>query len=229
MRFVVLGKGKTGSLVAEIARERGHAVAVAATAENEDGAALTTERLRDVNTVIDFTTADAVVHNITACAKARVNMVVGTTGWYQHLPKVRELIDLSEIGFIYGSNFSVGVNIFFETAKAAAEALDHGYTARIMERHHAEKKDSPSGTARSIQTIMEEAANKRDAIEIISIREGDVVGTHAVLIDSENDTLMLTHDAKSRRGFADGAVRAGEWIAGKKGMFEFKDIFRKLR
>jgi 4-hydroxy-tetrahydrodipicolinate reductase len=215
--------------VTEVAVERGHHVTAAGATENENGAALTPERLQGVDAVIDFTTPEAVIHNITACARARTNMVVGTTGWYQHLAKVRELVQLSGIGFIYGGNFSVGVNIFFESIRGAAEALSHGYTARIMERHHAQKKDSPSGTAVSIQKIMSEAARPIDPVEIISIREGDAIGTHAVLLDSPDDTIMLTHDAKSRRGFAEGAVRAAEWITGKSGIFEFKDVFRELR
>src|SRR5262249_42102879 len=125
-------------------------------------------------------------------------------------------------------NFSVGVNIFLETIRAAAAALPLGYSARIMERHHTQKKDSPSGTAIIIQTLMGDAAAVSEPVEIISIREGDVVGTHAVLLDSENDTMMLTHDAKSRRGFAEGAVRAAEWIGGKRGFYEFKDIFHEI-
>jgi 4-hydroxy-tetrahydrodipicolinate reductase len=229
MNLVVLGKGKTGSLVAEIARERGHQVAAVDSHLNEGGVALTPEKLGGVHAVIDFTAPDAVIHNITACAHAKTNMVVGTTGWYAHLPKVRELVEVSGIGFVYASNFSAGVNIFFETVRAAAAALPLGYSARIMERHHTQKKDSPSGTAVTIQKVMGEVAKTEQPVEIISIREGDAVGTHAVLLDSESDTMMLTHDAKSRRGFAEGAVRAAEWIAGKRGFYEFKDIFRELK
>ncbi len=228
MNLLVLGKGKTGTLVADIARERGHQVYAIGFAENAGGAALTPEKLRDIDVVIDFTTPDAVIHNITACAHAKKNMVVGTTGWYAHAGKVRELVELSGTGFIFGSNFSVGVNIFFESVRAAASALRFGYTARIMERHHTQKKDAPSGTAVTIQKLMSEAAPGTAPVEIVSVREGDVVGTHAVLLDSEHDTMMLTHDSKSRRGFAEGAVRAAEWIAGKQGFYEFKDIFREL-
>jgi 4-hydroxy-tetrahydrodipicolinate reductase len=228
MRLVILGKGKTGTLVAEVARERGHQVTTTASAENENGIALTPDKLAGVDAVIDFTAPEAVIHNITACAHAKTSMVVGTTGWYQHLAKVRELVELSGIGFVYGANFSVGVNIFFETVRAAAAALPLGYSARIMERHHTQKKDSPSGTAITIQKLMGDATGVSEPVEIISIREGDVVGTHAVLLDSENDTMMLTHDAKSRRGFADGAVRAAEWIAGRHGFYEFKDIFHDI-
>jgi 4-hydroxy-tetrahydrodipicolinate reductase len=228
MNLLVLGKGKTGALVAEIARERGHSVTAVGSADNTAGGALTPERLSDIDVVIDFTTPDAVIHNITACAHAKKNMVVGTTGWYAHTAKVRELVELSATGFVFGSNFSIGVNIFFESVRAAAPALRFGYSARIMERHHTQKKDAPSGTAVTIQRLMGEAAPGTEPVEIVSVREGEVVGTHAVLLDSDNDTMMLTHDAKSRRGFAEGAVRAAEWIAGKQGFYEFKDIFREL-
>jgi 4-hydroxy-tetrahydrodipicolinate reductase len=228
MNLLVLGKGKTGALTAEIARDRGHSVTTVGAAENAGGAALTSDKLRNVDVVLDFTMPEAVVHNITACAHAKKNMVVGTTGWYAHTAKVRELVELSGIGFVYGSNFSIGMNIFLEAVCAAATALRFGYDARIMERHHTQKKDSPSGTAITIQKIMSEIGSPPEPIDIVSVREGDVVGTHAVLLDSEHDTMMLTHDAKSRRGFAEGAVRAAEWIVGKHGFYEFKDIFREL-
>ena len=142
LRLLVLGRGRTGALVGEVARERGHSVRALGAAENEDARALTPERLREIDVVIDFTTPEAVLPNITACARAGAQMVVGTTGWHTHAPKVRELVEATGIGFVYGSNFSVGVNLFFEVARAAAAALPLGYTARIMERHHAEKKDS---------------------------------------------------------------------------------------
>jgi 4-hydroxy-tetrahydrodipicolinate reductase len=228
MKLLVLGKGKTGAMVAEIAREHSHYVTAIGAAENTGGAALTSDKLRHIDVVLDFTTPEAVIHNITACAQAKTSMVVGTTGWHAHTGKVRELVELSGIGFVYGSNFSIGVNIFLEAVRAAATALRFGYDARIIERHHTQKKDSPSGTAITIQKIMGEVGSLTEPVDIVSVREGDVVGTHAVLLDSDNDTMMFTHDAKSRRGFAEGAVRAAEWIAAKHGFYEFKDIFREL-
>jgi 4-hydroxy-tetrahydrodipicolinate reductase len=225
MHLLILGKGKTGSLVAEVARERGHTVRAVGSAENEGGQALEPDRLGEIDVVIDFTTPDAVIHNISAVARAGRNMVVGTTGWHAHVSRVRELIDLSGIGLVYASNFSVGVNIFLEAMRAAAVASQLGYSVRIMEKHHAQKKDSPSGTAVTIQQIF---ALHGPEPEIFSIREGGTVGTHAVLLDSPYDTMMLTHDAKSRRGFAEGAVLAAEWVRDRTGFYEFKDIFRQL-
>jgi 4-hydroxy-tetrahydrodipicolinate reductase len=224
MNLLVLGKGKTGSLVAEVARERGHQVRVLGAAENANGAALTKDGLRGVEVVIDFTTPDAVVQNIEACTKAGASMVVGTTGWYAELPRLRELVTGSGVGFLYAPNFSVGVNVLFEIARAAGTALKHGYAGHIVERHHEQKKDKPSGTAAKMKQIMDQAGGAN--LEITSIREGDIVGTHVILLDSANDTMMITHDAKSRRGFAEGAVQAAEWLAGKKGFFEFKDVLQ---
>lgn len=222
MNLVVLGKGKTGSLVAEVARERGHQVRALGAADNANAFALTKDGLRGVDVVIDFTTPQAVVQNIEACAKAGASMVVGTTGWSAELPRVKELVERSGIGFLYAPNFSVGVNVLFEIARAAGAALRHGYAGHIVERHHEQKKDKPSGTAAKMKQIMDQAGGTN--LEITSIREGDVVGTHVILLDSANDTMMITHDAKSRRGFAEGAVQAAEWLPGKKGFFEFKDV-----
>ena len=226
LNILVLGMGKTGSLVAEVARERGHKVQTMDVDENMGGSGLTPARLDGIHAVIDFTTPEAVVLNISACLSARKNMVVGTTGWDKSRDKVRELVESTGTGLVFGSNFSVGMNIFFEVARAASLSAKHGYTLAIAERHHVHKKDAPSGTAISIQRIVEDNSGFKP--EIQSIREGETVGTHVLLCDSEYDTMMLVHDAKSRRGFADGAVRAAEWVQGKKGLHEFKDIFREI-
>jgi 4-hydroxy-tetrahydrodipicolinate reductase len=129
---------------------------------------------------------------------------------------------------IYAANFSLGVNLFFEVARAAAEALQHDYTGQIFERHNAHKKDAPSGTAIALQRVICEASGKKEGPEIISFREGDVVGMHEIVLESSADRIYLCHDAKSRQGFAEGAIRAAEWIAGKKGFYDFKDVWRQL-
>jgi 4-hydroxy-tetrahydrodipicolinate reductase len=226
MNFVLLGNGKTGSLVGEIAKERGHSVLVVNSAENKSGAALTSDSLAGVDAVIDFTTPDAVISNIEACARAGANIVVGTTGWYQELDRMQGLVENSGTALVWASNFSIGVNLFFHIAHMAAAALNYGYHGSIMERHHTHKKDAPSGTAVMIQKLMERASGKK--LEITSVREGETVGMHVVLLDSPQDSILLTHDAKNRRGFALGAVRAAEWIAGKKGFYDFASIFDQL-
>ena len=224
MNLIVLGRGKTGSAVAQLAQERGHTVRSIGSTENATGVALARDKLSGIDVVMDFTTPQAVLGNIAACARAGMSMVVGTTGWYGELDRVRALVKKSGIGFVYASNFSVGVNIFFDVARAAAAAGAHGYLTRIMERHHAEKKDSPSGTALKLKSLLQRAEGPE--IEITSIREGETVGQHIILLDSDNDTMMLVHDSKSRRGFADGALLAAEWICGRKGFFEFSDVLR---
>ena len=226
MNLLLLGHGKTGSLVAEVARERGHTVRVARSAENTNCAALTAEKLRDIEVVIDFTTPHAVTPNMIACTRAGKNMVVGTTGWYQQLPQIREGVEKSSTGLVYAANFSLGINLFFAIARTAAEALRHGYHGQIFERHHIHKKDAPSGTALALQKVVQDTSQHE--LEIISFREGDVVGMHELTLDSANDTLYVCHDAKSRRGFAEGAVRAAEWIHGKKGCFDFHDIWQQV-
>src|SRR5256885_925356 len=222
MNLLLLGRGKTGSLVAEIASARGHKVRALGGEENAGAAALNKDMLKDFDCVIDFTTPAAVIPNIIACTQAGANMVVGTTGWYDKLPQVKELVQHSKSGFLYAPNFSIGVNVFFEIAEAAAAALKSGYTARIVERHHAQKKDAPSGTAITIKERL-----GADDVEITSIREGETVGQHVIMLDSPNDTMMLVHDAKSRRGFAEGAVVAAEWLQGKRGFYGFKDVLKQ--
>ena len=228
MNFLLLGRGKTGSLVAEVARQRGHSVQVVGAAENAGCGALTAEKLQGIDVVIDFTAPSCVVEHIEACVKAGKNMVVGTTGWHEELDRVRKLVESHGTGFVYAANFSVGVNLFLEVARAATAALRHEYSGQIFERHHVQKKDAPSGTAIAIQRVIREASGKDENLEITSFREGEVVGMHEVVLDSSADTIYLCHDAKSRQGFADGAVRAAEWIAGKKGFYEFKDVWREL-
>src|SRR5271166_5923623 len=227
MKLLLLGRGKTGSLVAEVAAERKHDVRVAGAEENAACAALTPDNLRDIDAVIDYTAPHCVLANIEACVKAGKNMVVGTTGWYKELDHVRTLVEQNKTGFVYAANFSVGVNLFFDVARAAAAALRHDYSGQIFERHHVHKKDAPSGTAIAIQRVIRDASGRSEDLEITSFREGDVVGLHEVVLESSADRIYLCHDAKSRRGFAEGAVRAAEWLAGKKGFYDFKDVWRE--
>jgi 4-hydroxy-tetrahydrodipicolinate reductase len=230
MNVLILGRGKTGSLVAEVACQRRHNIQVVGASENAASAALTPDKLRAIDVAIDFTVPSCVLSHIEACVRANKNIVVGTTGWHGELDRIRKLVEEHGTGLIYAANFSIGVNIFFEAARAAAAALRHDYTGQIFERHHAHKKDAPSGTALALQHVMREAGKgvKKEDLEIISFREGDVVGMHEVVLESAADRIYLCHDAKSRQGFADGAVRAAEWIAGKKGFYEFKDVWREL-
>jgi 4-hydroxy-tetrahydrodipicolinate reductase len=226
LHLVLLGRGKTGSLVAEVAVERGHKTTVLTGGENRHGARLTQESLRGVDAVIDFTTPDAVLANIARCVAAKTPMVVGTTGWYGELGRVKEEVERAGTGLVFGANFSYGVNLFFQIAQTAATALKRGYTGHITERHHVHKKDAPSGTAVALQRVVAEASGSQ--VEISSEREGDVMGIHALELESGGDRIVLSHRVKSRRTFAEGAVLAAEWVVGRTGFYDFKDIFNQL-
>jgi 4-hydroxy-tetrahydrodipicolinate reductase len=197
-------------------------------AENADASALTPDALAATDVVIDFTTPAAVVANVEACIRAKKNLVVGTTGWYDQVPRLREMVLSAETGFLYGSNFSIGVNLFFEIVATAGAALKYDYSGQIFERHHAQKKDAPSGTAVTIQQIVRQSGGREKELEIVSFREGDAVGMHELVFNSPDDRIYLCHDAKSRRGYAEGAVRAAEWLAAKKGFYEFRNVWREL-
>jgi len=227
MLFLVLGRGKTGSLVADVAHEHGHGVRVLGEEENHNASALTPPFLAGFDAVIDFTTPEAVVHNLRACLATGARVVVGTTGWYQHLHDLRELAQRRNAGFLYGSNFSIGVQAMLRVARELAVAAAPGYKFSITETHHVSKKDAPSGTALSIKQALL-AANPALEIEITSKREGDASGIHVIEARSGNDVIELKHEAFSRRGFAEGAVHAAEWIAGKSGVWEFSQIAEKL-
>jgi 4-hydroxy-tetrahydrodipicolinate reductase len=224
--LLALGHGKTGALVADIARERGHQVRSLTSSQNRNAVWLTREHLLDFDSVIDFTTPQAVMANIEACLRERKAMIVGTTGWYGELDRIRRAVEKAGTGFVFGTNFSYGANLFFQVVQAAAPALKHDYRGNITERHHIHKKDAPSGTAVALQRLLKQASGEH--IDITSEREGDVTGTHTVELASSGDRIVLTHEAKSRRTFAGGAVLAAEWIAGRTGFYDFKDIFAQL-
>jgi len=226
LSVLVLGLGKTGSLVVEVARERGHRVHSIDEVDNPNATWLTPEHLSGFDVAIDFTTPEAVLTNIEACLRAGKAMVVGTTGWYGEMERIRSAVEQAGTGFVFGANFSYGVNLFFQIVQAGAPALVHGYSGHITERHHIHKKDAPSGTAIAMQRVLEQASGIH--VDITSEREGEVTGIHMLQLDSAGDRIVLTHDAKSRRTFAEGALLAAEWIAGKIGFYDFKDIFGRL-
>ncbi|HEY1254434.1 MAG TPA: dihydrodipicolinate reductase C-terminal domain-containing protein [Terracidiphilus sp.] len=225
MHFLVLGKGKTGSLVAEIARERGHLVTALDINENLNAQALTAAALADVNAVIDFTAPDAAVQNITAVLTHGGRIVVGTTGWYAVLDEMKKLTGLHGGALLYGTNFSVGVQKLFRLTASLAQ-LD-GYQFSITETHHTTKLDAPSGTAATLRQIIQ-AVRPGAEVEITSHRIGDAMGEHIVTAVSDVDALELRHVIQSRRCLADGAVRAAEWVSGKQGAWEFREIFDQL-
>jgi 4-hydroxy-tetrahydrodipicolinate reductase len=229
MRILVLGHGKTGKLVADVASERGHSVHVLDAKENKEAAALTAPFVAGFDTVIDFTIAEAAVQNMRACLATGAKMVVGTTGWYEKLNDMRGLAERRGGSLLYGTNFSLSVQVMLQLATAMGAALkDTGYDFRIAETHHASKLDSPSGTAITLGEMVRAAAGIDD-VPIDAVREGDVMGLHVLEAKSSSDRLILTHESFSRRGFAEGAVRAAEWLVKQKqGCYNFSEVYTQL-
>jgi 4-hydroxy-tetrahydrodipicolinate reductase len=183
--------------------------------------------LGDADVCVDFTEPNAVIENIKAAAASRVAMVVGTTGWYDRLEEARGLVEASGIGLVYGSNFSVGVNLMFKITQYAAELFSRfpSHDPFIEEAHHKFKKDAPSGTAVFLKRIVESQYNRE--VPTSSTRAGYIPGKHVVGFDSEADTLTVAHTARSRAGFVEGALLAANWIAGRKGFYEFSDVIEE--
>lgn len=228
MRVLVLGHGKTGKLVAEVAAERGHSVHVLDAKENANASALTPPFVAGFDVVIDFTAPEAVVQNMRAVLANGAKMVVGTTGWYDRLSDMRGLAERKQAGLLYGTNFSVGVQVMLQMAKRMGELLKTaGYEFSIEETHHVTKVDSPSGTALTLAATVKSAAGVAD-VPIKAHRVGDAAGLHLLEAKSNADKLILTHEAHSRRGFAEGAVRAAEWISTRRGCFDFQDIYTQM-
>jgi len=225
MNFLVLGKGKTGTLVAEVATERGHSVRAFDIHENQHASALTAANLAGVDAVIDFTAPEAAVENISAVLALGGRIVVGTTGWYAALDEMKSLAAQHGGALLYGTNFSIGVQKLFRLTADLAK-LD-GYTYSISETHHITKLDAPSGTAITLRQIIE-AAHPGVEVPIASHRVGDAMGEHIVTAMGDADTLELRHEIQSRRCLAEGAVRGAEWLAQKSGAWEFREIFDQL-
>lgn len=225
MLLLVLGKGKTGSQVAQVARERGHSVRVLDLHENSGASSLTAPLLAQMDVVIDFTTPESAVENMRACLALGAHVVVGTTGWYTQLNEMKALAIRKGGTLLYGTNFSIGVQKLF---KMTGE-LSHleGYDFHITETHHTSKRDAPSGTALTMKEILL-AAHPNAKVEITSTREGDATGIHTITARSTSDLIELRHESFDRRGFAEGAVRAAEWLQGKTGVWEFREVFDKM-
>ena len=214
-----------GQLVKAAARKQGDEVGAIIT--SKDSAQLA-EKLRGHDVAIDFSIGDAVIKNIEACARARVPLVEGTTGWKQHESSAKQLITEHSAAMVYGANFSIGVNLFYHIAEHAAAlfAAVEGYAPFIEEAHHNRKRDAPSGTALKLRDLMSQHLGPD--IPTSSTRAGYIPGTHRVGFDSEADQILLTHTARSRQGFANGALLAANWIIGRTGVFEFSEVIEEI-
>jgi 4-hydroxy-tetrahydrodipicolinate reductase len=229
-RLALLGYGRMGRLVEQLAPAHGFEVALRLGGrDNAAGQGITPETWRGIDVAIDFSTAAAVPVNAERIAALGVPIVVGTTGWQSELPRVRAAIERHGAGLLFGANFSVGVQVFYRLAEAAARLLaeESAYDAWLYEIHHKMKKDAPSGTLLQIRKVMEAAGYGRP-IDVASNRAGAIPGTHQLGFDSEADTILLEHRARSRAGFAHGALRAARWMIGRRGFHEFSQVWEEI-
>lgn len=229
MRIALLGYGKMGQVIERIAQERGHEIILRKrSSDSFDG-------LQDADVAIDFSVPDAAVGNISACLNRNIPVISGTTGWLEHYHNVAQLCEEKQGAFIYGSNFSLGVNIFFELNTHLAKMMANlkQYNVSMEEVHHTQKLDAPSGTAITLAKDIIAHSDysswaignpKEDEIFIDAKRIEGVPGTHTVKYDSDVDSIEIKHTAHSREGFALGAVVAAEWLLGKKGTYSMKDV-----
>jgi 4-hydroxy-tetrahydrodipicolinate reductase len=230
VKVAVVGYGAMGREIEPVLRERGHLIAVV----RRDDAFPS-----DCEVGIDFTRAEAVPANVAAAMAAGARYVVGTTGWHDRLAEVRGLVERAGGGLVHGANFSIGIGLFYRIVREAARVMASfpDYDPYVLERHHRRKRDAPSGTARVLAEIVASASGERRravtaldgplpeaAFHVASLRAGGIVGDHTVGFDAGSDEISIEHRARSRRGFALGAVRAAEWIAGRSGVYGFETV-----
>jgi 4-hydroxy-tetrahydrodipicolinate reductase len=226
MNLAIVGYGKMGHMVEQLAPEYGFDVSLRLDiAENENGQGITRERFGGIDVAVDFSVPAAVLTDIERLSAAGVNAVIGTTGWTDHMDRAKAAVEKGRIGLVWSPNFSIGVNIFLHLVSEASRqfAPYKEYGAWAWEIHHSTKKDAPSGTLLKLVEEMKKADPTR-RVDVSSSRAGAHPGTHEVGFDSAADTITLRHTARSREGFARGALTAAKWVVGKKGWFEFGDI-----
>jgi len=229
MKIALIGHGAMGQLVEAGARKGGDEIGVVLTSnDGELPVDQLAEKLSGHDVAIDFSIGDAVIKNIESCARAHVALVEGTTGWKEHESTAKQLMTEHSGAMVYGANFSIGVNLFYRIAQHAAALFSavYGYAPFIEEAHHNRKRDAPSGTALKLRDLMSEHLGPD--IPTSSTRAGYIPGTHRVGFDSEADQILLTHTARSRQGFANGALLAAHWIVGRTGVFEFSDVIEEI-
>ena len=229
MKIALIGTGQMGSMVESLATPRGHEISVAI---DETSGALSASALAHkidgCDVAVDFTVAEAVRRNVAACMTAGIALVEGTTGWTEHLDEIKAVVERYEGAFVYGANFSIGVNLFYRAVDHAAELFARfpEYELFIEEQHHSRKKDAPSGTALKIKNIVEQHIDR--PFSVSSTRAGNIPGTHRIGFDGPADQILIEHTARSREGFAAGALLAAEWIASRKGFYEFGEVIEEI-
>ena len=246
MKISIIGFGEMGKIIRQLSIEKG--IGVVSVIDPVEEAAthkeISKENVGEADVCIDFTSPESALSNIEKYCELGKNAVIGTTGWYDSIVKVREEVEKAGIGLIYASNFSIGVNAFFKIVEQAAGLINNlpEYDILAFEMHHNKKKDSPSGTAKSLEKILlENIERKKKAVEeklgrkingnefhFASVRGGSVPGIHSIIFDSESDSIELKHSARSRKGFALGALKAAEFINGKKGFYGIENLMKEL-
>ena len=245
IKIALIGYGKMGHIIENMAKERGHEVK-AIIDPNSDKAEkeINKNTLKDVDVCIDFSHPDAVIGNVKKIASLKKNIVVGTTGWYDKMVEVKKIVEENGIGLIWSGNFSIGVNAFFKIIENSAKIFNNleDYDILATEFHHKHKADSPSGTAKMMGDILIKDIKRKDKLvfdkldkkiednelHIASVRGGSIPGIHSVIFDSPQDTIELKHTARSREGFATGAVMAAEFIKDKKGFYNINDLMGNI-
>lgn len=246
MRIAIIGYGKMGRIVEKLAIERGITTSsiIDPIADGVTHKEINEDSLKNVDVCIEFSLPEVVMGNVKKISDLKKNLVLATTGWYDNLEEVKKIVKKAGIGFIYAPNFSIGVNAFYKIIENAAKLINKipEYDILAYELHHNRKKDSPSGTAKAIEKILldtikrkkkvvEEKLDKQigaNELHFASVRGGNIPGTHVVLFDSTADTIELKHTARSREGFALGAIMAAEWLNGKKGFFTIDDMIKEI-
>ena len=228
-RLAVIGDGKMGRTIVQLAPERGFMVsAMIGARHNEGGRGVTSGALNGAQVAVEFTEPTAAAANVEAALRAGVPVVSGTTGWYDELPRLRELA--TELGgaLFTAPNFSVGVAVFARIAERAATLLAplSAFDAHVVETHHSAKKDAPSGTGAMLRDVM--ASQLGREVPVTSVRTGSVPGTHELIFDAPFEQIRLTHEARDRRVFADGALLAARWLIGRRGVFDMTDLLDSL-
>lgn len=226
MNIALVGYGKMGRMIEQVAEARGHRISARFDIDNNpNGEGLTTEALRDTEVAIEFSTPATACRNIERLLAARIPVVVGTTGWYEELEAVRRQVVETDGALVYSPNFSLGVNLFFRLVDEAARLLAPfpDFDPFLFESHHRMKKDAPSGTALKLADLLRRSYGDRTPVAV-SLRAGHIPGTHEIGFDSVAETITVTHTARNREGFAGGAVQAAELLCGRRGLFEFSEL-----
>jgi 4-hydroxy-tetrahydrodipicolinate reductase len=229
MKIAIIGYGAMGRIIERLAKDRGHEVSAVIDEESADLSSLEfSERVSGADAAIDFSVAAAVRRNAEACCLAGVPLVEGTTGWLNELESVRAAVEENDGAFVYGANFSIGVNLFYRVVERASDLFSNfsDYEVFIEERHHSRKVDAPSGTALKLKSIVERSFE--EGFSVSSTRAGNIPGTHIVGFDGTADQVTLQHTARSREGFAAGAISAAEWAKGKSGFWEFTEVIDEI-